>query len=421
MDKLIIQGPCKLSGEVRVSSAKNASLPILAATILSPSKITFKNLPQLSDINFFIKILESLGVQSHQVGSDFEIMADDINNVTADYDLVRKMRASVLVLGPLLARKKEAIVSLPGGCAIGTRPVDIHLQGMEKLGAQIEIKKGYIHAKTNGLIGAKILLPFPSVGATENLMMAAAMAQGETIIDNAAREPEIEDLGNFLNALGFKVSGHGSSTIKIEGVPFDKLVVNNISYEIIGDRIEAATYIISALMLDSEVKVTNINPDHLDFVLNTLEEMGGKLSKEENSIIVYPSGKLKGIRIETAPYPGFPTDVQAQLMALMGVCEGDSLISENIFENRFMHVPELIRMGYDIEIDGKTASIKGTADLTGAPVMCTDLRASAALVLAALAANGESEINRIYHLDRGYENLCKKFQSLGANIKRVKE
>jgi len=421
MDKLIINGPCKLSGEVNVSCAKNASLPILAATILSPSKISFSNLASLSDINFFIKILESLGIQSNRNESKVEIMANEISNTTADYDLVRKMRASVLVLGPLLAREKEATVSLPGGCAIGTRPVDIHLQGLESLGAKIEIKKGYIHATTNGLIGAKIVLPFPSVGATENIMMAACLAKGDSIIDNAAREPEIEDLGNFLNTLGFKVTGHGSSTIKIEGVAFSELPTKNIDYSIIGDRIEAATYIIAALMLDSEISVNGINPDHLDLVLITLEKMGAKFSREENKIIVHKSGKLKGIRVETAPYPGFPTDVQAQLMALMGVCNGDSIVSENIFENRFMHVPELIRMGYDIEIDGKSASVKGLNELTGAPVMCTDLRASAALVIAAMYASGESEINRIYHLDRGYENLALKLQSLGANIQRVKE
>ena len=421
MDKLIINGPNKIEGSVKVSSAKNASLPILAATILSPSKITFKNLPGLSDISFFTQILNSLGVQSSQENNNAIFMADDISNVKADYDLVRKMRASVLVLGPLLARKKEAIVSLPGGCAIGSRPVDIHLKGMEKLGAEIEIKKGYIFAKTKGLIGAKIVLPFPSVGATENLMMAAVMAKGETTIDNAAREPEIEDLGDFLNNLGFKVKGHGSSTIIIEGVAFEELPTKAIEYSIIGDRIEAATYLIAALMMNSELKVTDFKPAHLDFVLNTLEGMGAKMERGEDYVHIYPSGKLKGTRIETAPYPGFPTDVQAQMMALMGVCDGDSVISENIFENRFMHVPELVRMGYDVEIDGNNAFIKGNSDLTGAPVMCTDLRASAALILAAMSAQGVSTISRIYHLDRGYENLAAKFASIKGNIERVKE
>lgn len=421
MDKLIINGPNEIRGTIDVSSAKNASLPILAATILSPSKITFNNLPGLSDITFFTQILNSLGVQSTREDEKTIFMADDINNVKADYELVRKMRASVLVLGPLLARKKEAIVSLPGGCAIGSRPVDIHLKGLEKLGAEIEIKKGYIFAKTNGLIGNKIVLPFPSVGATENLMMAAVMAQGKTTIDNAAREPEIEDLGNFLNTLGFEVRGHGSSTITIEGKKFEDLAVNDIHYSIIGDRIEAATYIIAALMLNSELKVNKFNPEHLDFVLNTLTQMGAKLERGEDYVHVYPSGQLKGVKIETAPYPGFPTDVQAQIMALMGVCNGDSVISENIFENRFMHVPELVRMGYDIEIEGNNAFIKGNSDLTGAPVMCTDLRASAALILAAMCANGESTISRIYHLDRGYEKLADKFAQINGNIQRVKE
>lgn len=421
MDKLIINGPNKIEGAVAVSSAKNASLPILAATLLSPAKITFKNLPGLSDISFFTQILNSLGVQSSTEGSDAIFMADDINNVKADYDLVRKMRASVLVLGPLLARKKEAIVSLPGGCAIGSRPVDIHLKGMEQLGAQIEIKKGYIYAKTKGLIGNKIVLPFPSVGATENIMMAAVMAQGETTIDNAAREPEIEDLGDFLNTLGFKVTGHGSSTIKIEGTAFEELPTKAIDYSIIGDRIEAATYIIAALMMDSELKVTHFKPAHLDFVLNTLDSMGAKMERGEDYVHVFPSGQLKGTRIETAPYPGFPTDVQAQIMALMGVCDGDSVISENIFENRFMHVPELVRMGYDVEIDGNNAFVKGNSELTGAPVMCTDLRASAALILAAMCAKGESSISRIYHLDRGYEKLALKFAGIKGNVQRVKE
>lgn len=421
MDKLIINGPNKIKGNVAVSSAKNATLPILAATILSPSKIIFDNLPGLSDISFFTQILNSLGVQSSQDGDKTIFMADEINNIKADYDLVRKMRASVLVLGPLLARKKEAIVSLPGGCAIGSRPVDIHLKGLEKLGAEIEIKKGYIYAKTKGLVGSKIVLPFPSVGATENLMMAAVMAQGTTTIDNAARDPEIEDHGNFLNELGFKVKGHGSSTITIEGVKFEDLKVREVNYSIIGDRIEAATYIIAALMMDSELKVDKFNPEHLDFVLNTLQQMGAKLERGENFVQVYPSGKLKGVRIETAPYPGFPTDVQAQIMALMGVCDGDSVIIENIFENRFMHVPELVRMGYDIEIDGNNAFIKGNSELTGAPVMCTDLRASAALILAAMTAQGESTISRIYHLDRGYEKLADKFAGINGNIQRVKE
>ena len=330
------------------------------------------------------------------------------------------MRASVLVLGPLLSRFKQARVSLPGGCAIGSRPVDIHLSGMEKLGAKIKIEAGYIEASCNELKGAKIVLPFPSVGATENLMMAAAYAKGETVIDNAAREPEIEDLANFMIKLGFDVKGAGSSTITINGKQIDEIGTKEVVHEIIGDRIEAATYIIGALITNSEARIEGFKSVHLDIVLDTLKTMGAQLKIEENAVEVKKSGQLSGVRVETAPYPGFPTDAQAQLMALMGVCKGDSQISEHIFENRFMHVPELARMGYDIKVDGRVAYIKGESKLVGAPVMCTDLRASAALVLAAMAANGNSQINRIYHLDRGYEKLADKLKSLDVNIERVK-
>lgn len=416
MDFLKINGPSSLEGSVKVSSSKNASLPILAATLLYPGKCKFTNLPELSDINFFIQILESLGAKCTKE----EVDAASIDCFQADYDLVRKMRASVLVLGPLLSRFKQARVSLPGGCAIGSRPVDIHLSGMEKLGAKIKIESGYIEASCDQLVGNKIVLPFPSVGATENLMMAAAYAVGETIIDNAAREPEIEDLANFMSKMGFNVEGAGSSTIKITGKVLGEIKNEPITHEIIGDRIEAATYIIAALVTESEVRVEGFKSAHLDIVLDTLIGMGAKLEIEENSVVVHPSGRLKGARVETAPYPGFPTDAQAQLMALMGICDGDSQICEHIFENRFMHVPELARMGYDIKVDGRNAYIKGQSKLKGAPVMCTDLRASAALVLAALKAEGESQINRIYHLDRGYANLADKLKRLNANIDRMK-
>lgn len=422
MDKLIIKGPSKLSGEVKISSSKNASLPILAATLLYPGQIKFKNLPELSDINFFLQILDSLGAQTKTENEFTFVNALNISQTKADYELVRKMRASVLVLGPLLSRFKEATVSLPGGCAIGTRPVDIHLKGLERLGAEIEITEGYIKAKCEKLVGANIHLSFPSVGATENLMMAAAYAEGQTILENAACEPEIEDLANFMNLCGFKVTGAGTPTIKIDGILLSDLDKSKtIEYQIIGDRIEAATYIIAGLMTNSQILVSGFVPKHIEAVLVVLEEMGAKLERLSDAVKVYPSGKLTGAKIETSPFPGFPTDVQAQLMSLMGVSKGYSIISEKIFENRFMHVPELVRMGMDIELDGHYAFIHGSEKVSPAPVMCTDLRASAALILGALVVDGETSISRIYHLDRGYEKLAEKFKALGVNIQRVKE
>mgnify|MGYP000241721612 CR=1 FL=1 len=418
MDKLIVSGPTKLSGKVEVSSAKNASLPIMAATILYPGKVEFKNLPGLTDIKFFVQILESLGC-THSNGL---IDASTVNNTVAEYDLVRKMRASVLVLGPLLSRFKKAKVSLPGGCAIGTRPVDIHLKAMEELGATIDISGGYINASCEKLIGADIHLSFPSVGATENIMMAACFAEGETVIKNAACEPEIVDHANFLNACGFEITGAGSSTIKVQGKELSSFDASKtVEYSIIGDRIEAATYIIAGLMTDSEIEVQNFDPSHIEAVLDVLKTMGAKLEVTARGVKVFASGKLAGAKVETGPHPGFPTDVQAQLMSLMGVSSGYSIVSERIFENRFMHVPELVRMGMEIDLDGSYAFIKGNNDLSPAPVMCTDLRASAALILSALVAKGETTIARIYHLDRGYEKIEQKLQSLGAKIKRVKE
>lgn len=425
MDKLIITGPNHLSGVVDISSAKNATLPILAATILYPQEITFNELPGLSDISFFIQILESLGASSSGELSKKIINTTSLNSTVADYDLVRKMRASILVLGPLLSRFKEAKVSLPGGCAIGSRPVDIHLSGLELMGAQITIEKGYVLAKSSeGLKGANIPLAFPSVGATENLMMAAVWASGVTVIDNAAREPEIVDLANFLIQFGTKVEGAGTSQIKIYGrnlIDFKSTEKNE--YKIVGDRIEAATYVIAGLITNSQIEVTGFNPEHIGAVTNVLEQMGAKLEISKNSIKTLNSPKLIGANIDTAPYPGFPTDVQAQLMSLMGVATGNSIVSEHIFENRFMHVPELVRLGNNIKLDGHSAIISGVEknELSCAPVMCTDLRASAALILTALVANGETHINRIYHLDRGYEKLEEKFKGLGVNIKRVKE
>lgn len=420
MDKLLITGPTRLAGEVRVSCAKNATLPILAASLLFNTDITFKDIPKLNDVNTILRLLQSMGVQHHFQGDLLKLNASRIDNLVADYALVKTMRASVLVLGPLLARFGKAKVSLPGGCAIGARPVDIHLTNLEKMGAKIEIDKGYIIASCTRLTGTPLTLSFPSVGATENLMMAAVFAEGVTTIDNAACEPEIVDLAQFLRTMGVDIKGEGTSRIEIKGVRVDHKFHQEKPYRPIGDRIEAATYIIGALMTASKVEVSGFAPWTLEAVLETLEKMGATIDRKENSVLVHPAAKLKGAVIETAPFPGFPTDVQAQMMALMCVCDGQSIITEQIFENRFMHVPELIRMGCKITLKGNAALIEGTPILSAAPVMCTDLRASAALVLAALRAEGVSDIQRIYHLDRGYENLELKLQELGAKIERVR-
>ncbi len=419
MDKLIVQGPTTLKGTVKVSSAKNATLPILVATLLCPFPVKFNGIPDLMDVSTILKLLQSLGVKVTKNGDEMIVDASQLDNQHADYALVKTMRASVLVLGPLLARYGVASVSLPGGCAIGARPVDIHLMGMEKLGAEIQIENGYIKAKCKKLIGTTIPLPFPSVGATENLMMAAVLAEGETIIENAAMEPEIDDLADFLIAHGVKVTGAGTSRISIQGTTIDKLKPAP-SYRVIGDRIEAATYIIAGIMSGGDVKVEGYNPKHLGFVLDTLSKMGAQIENGADYTHVKKSSRLRGGIVETQPYPGFPTDVQAQMMALMSVVDGNSIITETIFENRFMHVPEMSRMGTKVTLKGNIAIIEGTEKLSGAPVMCTDLRASAALILCAIVAEGETEIQRVYHLDRGYEKIDEKLTKLGANIRRVK-
>jgi UDP-N-acetylglucosamine 1-carboxyvinyltransferase len=420
MDKLIIEGPCKLKGSVTISSAKNATLPILVASLLCPYPVAFNSIPELKDVGTIIKLLESLGVKLTQNAPLTTLDASQLTNQHADYSLVKTMRASVLVLGPLLARYGQASVSLPGGCAIGARPVDIHLQGMEKLGAEIQIENGYIKARADKLKGTTITLPFPSVGATENLMMAAVLAEGETVIENAAMEPEIDDLADFLIAQGVEISGAGTARIIVQGGDISRLRPATDAYRVIGDRIEAATFIIAAIMTGGDVKVEGFNPKHLSFVLETLIKMGAKLEVGQDFVRVQPTERLKGITLETAPFPGFPTDVQAQMMALMSVVRGNSIVTETIFENRFMHVPEMARMGANITLNGNSALVEGVEQLSGAPVMCTDLRASAALVLCALVAQGESEIQRVYHLDRGYEKIDEKLTSLGANIKRIK-
>jgi UDP-N-acetylglucosamine 1-carboxyvinyltransferase len=420
MDKLIITGPSELHGEVVVSSAKNATLPLIASALLFDRPIYFSDIPQLNDVTTILKLIESMGVKTKLENKELTLDAKNVTNLVADYSLVKTMRASVLVLGPLLSRFGQAKVSLPGGCAIGARPVDIHLTNLEKMGAEIEIREGYIFAKCERLKGVSLPLSFPSVGATENLMMAAVYADGETIIDNAAREPEIVDLAHFLRHMGVQIEGEGTSLIKIQGLPRNHQWTEKESYRPIGDRIEAATYIISALMTGSQIQVKGFAPWTLEAVFEVLEKMGAKFKKFDDGVEVLKVNRLNGAAIETAPFPGFPTDVQAQMMALMSVCHGNSIITEQIFENRFMHVPELIRMGCKISLKGNAAFIEGVESLSGAPVMCTDLRASAALVLAAIKAQGSSEIQRIYHLDRGYENLEKKFMNLGAKIERQK-
>ncbi|MGE3609834.1 MAG: UDP-N-acetylglucosamine 1-carboxyvinyltransferase [Bacteriovoracaceae bacterium] len=420
MDKLIVEGPSNLKGSVHISSAKNATLPILAATLLCPYPVKFESIPDLMDVGTIIKLLQSMGVKYTHQDNEIILDASHLENQHADYSLVKTMRASVLVLGPLLARFGVASVSLPGGCAIGARPVDIHLLGLEKMGAEIQIENGYIKAKAGKLKGCVITLPFPSVGATENLMMAAVLAEGETIIENAAMEPEIDDLADFLIAQGVKIEGAGTSRITIHGTELHLLKQNSKSYRVIGDRIEAATFIIAAIMCGGEVKVEGFNPKHLSFVLETLTKMGAQLELGNDYVMVKKSSRLKGTTVDTAPYPGFPTDVQAQMMALMSIVDGNSIVTETIFENRFMHVPEMGRMGAKITLKGNSALIEGVDSLSGAPVMCTDLRASAALILCALVANGESEIQRVYHLDRGYEKIDEKLTKLGAKIKRVR-
>ncbi len=414
MDKLIITGPSKLSGSVRIARAKNAYLPILAAVLLSDKKVHLKNVPDLQDIKTMIKLLSNLGVTVTKDGDITTFDASTLNSHEATYDIVKTMRASIFVLGPLLARRKAAKVSLPGGCAIGTRPIDLHLINLEKLGCEIKVHSGYVDATVKEMKATHVTLAFPSVGATENLMMAAVFSNGVTTIENSALEPEIDDLANFINAMGGNVKGIGTRTIVVTGVK----ELKEATYEAIGDRIEAATYLMAALATKSEIEIKGVNPRHLDFVIETLQTMGAKIVTDETTIKVFKS-ELKGCLIDTAPHPGFPTDAQAQMIALCTQVKGASVITENIFENRFMHVPELVRLGADITLKGKSAFIQGGEKLTAAPIMCTDLRASAALIIAALATEGQTEIQRVYHLDRGYEKLVAKFTELGANIKRV--
>ena len=417
MDKLVIKGGKKLTGEVRISGSKNASLPIFVATILAPGLNRIGNVPFLRDINTIIKVLESLGAAVEGNGNLVKIDSSGINNHEATYDLVKTMRASVLVLGPLLARFGKARVSLPGGCAIGARPINLHLKGLQALGAEITLAHGYVEAKAKRLKGARINFDISTVGGTEHLMMAAAMAKGETVLENAAREPEIDDLAQMLNLMGAKIEGAGTDTIRIQGV--NELAP--VSYSVMPDRIEAGTFMIAAAITGGDIHILGMKPEHLDALIFKLQDAGVEVTSRNNVVRVKAPRKLRSINIKTRPYPGFPTDMQAQFMSLMCVADGASVISENIFENRFMHVSELLRFGADITIEGNSATVKGVKKLSGAPVMATDLRASASLILAALAADNTTEISRIYHLDRGYESIEKKLAGLGADIKRVQE
>jgi UDP-N-acetylglucosamine 1-carboxyvinyltransferase len=420
LDKLVIQGGARLQGEVTVSGAKNAALPILCAALLAETPLKLSSVPKLKDVGTTIHLLEHMGVKASRQGDKVDLDASVIHTLEAPYEMVKTMRASILVLGPLLARFGKARVSLPGGCAIGSRPVDLHIKGLQAMGAKIHIEHGYIEATTEHLPnkrlqGARYYMDLVTVTGTENLMMAAALASGTTVLENAAKEPEVVDMADCLIKMGAKISGAGTDTITIQGV--DKL--NGAEHQVVCDRIEAGTYMVAAAMTGGEVKLNNVQEHLLDAVIEKLREAGAKVTCEKNSITVKSDGKLKAVNIRTAPHPAFPTDMQAQFMALNTVAEGVSKVTETIFENRFMHVQEMQRLGASIDIDGNTALVKGVSHLDGATVMATDLRASASLVLAGLVANGQTVIERIYHLDRGYENLEDKLNALGANVKRV--
>ena len=417
MDKLLIKGGRALEGEIRISGAKNATLPILAATLLADSPTTIGNVPHLHDVTTMIELLGRMGVGvTINDRMRIEVDASTIKHYSAPYELVKTMRASILVLGPLVARFGEAEVSLPGGCAIGTRPVNLHIAGLEAMGAEIKVENGYIRAKAGRLKGARIFMDTVSVTGTENLMMAAALADGVSVIENAAREPEVVDLALCLNQMGAKIHGTGTDTITIEGVK----KLHGTEYEVLPDRIETGTYLCAGAMTGGNVRLKDTQPDLLDAVLAKLEESGATINKGKDWIEVDMRGKrLKAVSVKTAPYPAFPTDMQAQFTALNVTAEGTGTITETVFENRFMHVQEMQRMGANLRLEGNTTISEGVERLTGAPVMATDLRASASLVLAGLVAQGETTVERIYHIDRGYETIEEKLGQLGAKIRRV--
>ncbi|MFA5523160.1 MAG: UDP-N-acetylglucosamine 1-carboxyvinyltransferase [Tissierellales bacterium] len=416
MPKIIVEKSPALKGSIKISGAKNSTLPIIAASLLSSEVCTLEDIPALDDVDVISEVLASLGVDINRPNKNIlEINSSKIINVEAPYELMRKMRASFLVMGPLLARMGKARVSLPGGCAIGTRPIDLHLKGFKALGANIEVGHGYVEAKADRLIGDKIYLDFPSVGATENIMMAATMAKGETIIENAAMEPEIVDLANLLNKMGADIKGAGTNNIRIKGVT----ELGKVRHSVIPDRIEAGTYMVAAAITGGDVLIENVIPSHVKPVIAKLIEAGVKIEEGEDSLRVIAKNGIKAVDIKTLPYPGFPTDMQSQFMALMSIAEGTSIMIETVFENRYMHVDELKRMGADIKIDGRSAIIQGTNKMMGAPVKATDLRAGAALILAGLVSEGATEISDIYHVDRGYTDIEEKLVKLGAKIYRA--
>ena len=416
MEKIAIDGGVSLKGEVSISGAKNAALPIMAASILSSGENIISNTPQLRDITTMGNLLTRLGINFQAEHNRIFLRTHGINSIEAPYELVKTMRASVLVLGPLLARMGKARVSLPGGCAIGARGINLHLMGLKKMGADIILSEGYIEAKAKKLKGAPVYFDIPTVTGTENLMMAAVLADGETIIENAACEPEVVDLANALISMGADIQGAGTNIIKIRGV--NKL--KPLDYHIIPDRIEAGTFLAAAGITRGKIKIKGCNSEHMDAVIIKLGEAGLKITKEKDGLIAEGSERLASIDVKTMPYPGFPTDMQAQFMALMSLSDGTSFVTENIFENRFMHVAELRRMGADIKVEGAAATVRGVKSLKGAPVMATDLRASASLIIAGLAADGTTVVDRVYHLDRGYEKIEEKLKPLGARIRRIK-
>ena len=421
MDQIIVQGGGELHGEIPIAGAKNACLTLMPATLLTDEPLTLTNAPRLSDIRTMAELLQSLGAEftSMQDGKVLSLSSHDLNNLTADYDIVRKMRASNLVLGPLLARAGRAVVSLPGGCAIGARPMDLHISGLEAMGAQIELKEGYLHAEVpGGLKGAVIEQSFASVGATENIVMAATLAKGTTVLKNAAREPEIVDLVKCLRAMGAQIEGEGTGTITIQGV--DKL--HGATHPVVVDRIELGTYMIAPAIAGGEVELIGGRIDLIEAFCEKLDEAGISVEQTNRGLkVARKNGRIRAVDVKTEVFPGFPTDLQAQMMALMCTAEGESVLEETIFENRFMHAPELMRMGAKIDVHGGHATVNGVEKLRGAPVMATDLRASISLILAGLAAEGETVISRVYHLDRGYERVVRKLRGVGADLKRVKE